>query len=91
MTINQFRARHPEFKFIGDEMLQAYLDEAALEISSEVFGTVYDAAHRCLTAHKLAMTPMGRTAKLSTDDGNTVYKAHFMDLVRKRASGYRVI
>ncbi len=72
-----FLVRFPEFKSAEEDadmvgMIDATLAEAALSISDQ-FGSKYDEIHGLETAHRLAITPYGRTAKLSTETGATTY------------------
>lgn len=92
MTLTQFRTRFPEFKLIGDEMVKAFMADAALELDANVLGTKYDAAQGYLAAHKLALSPAGVNARLSdSKDGTTTYSRHFKAIIRKSASGFRVV
>lgn len=70
-----FLVRFPEFgpadtDFPG--MVDATLAEAALAIGDQ-WGSKYDQVHGLETAHRLAISPFGKNAKLSTDTGKTTY------------------
>lgn len=92
MTLTQFRIRFPEFVRIGDEMIKAFLADAALELDANVLGNKYDAAQGYLAAHKLALSPAGVNARLSDPkDGTTTYNRHFKAIIRKAAMGFRVV
>ena len=91
MTRTQFRARFPEFKNATDALIDATLAEAALEIDVEVWADRYDAGHGFLTAHKLALSPFGQTARMVSAQGNTTYQKHFEDGVRQVTNGFRVL
>jgi hypothetical protein len=86
-----FRSVSPEFELVPDEMIQGTLDEAALEISAVVWGTKWDAGHRYLTAHKLALSPYGTGTRLQAKDGGSTYWTHFEKIRSTVTMGYRVI
>ncbi len=92
VTVAGFRTRYPEFKFCQDEFLQAYLDDASLSISEELWGTTFEQGVYCLAARRLALSPFGNTAKLSKADGTTTYDTQYNELLMMVAPmGYRVI
>lgn len=84
MNLATFRVRYPEFRTAANELAQACLDEAAIETSSEEFGTAYDTAHGLLAAHKLARSPFGLMSRLdaaSGDEGKkTTYEKQLNEL-----------
>lgn len=65
LTLAAFRVRFPGFKNHGDELVQAALDEAALEVPEDVWGDLTGAGHGNLTAVRLAGEPFGRDTKAS--------------------------
>jgi hypothetical protein len=86
-----FFVSFPEFSEGGAPQLalvQAKLDEAQLQIDEDVWGDHADAGHGYLTAHLLAMSPMGNTAKL-TDGKTTTYEIHYRRLLGIVAAGIR--
>jgi len=97
MNIDQFLTAFPEFADTDASLVNAKLVEASLELDlTNTWGpfstpgqpqTVADTAHGYLTAHKLALSPMGQNARLIPQDGVTTYKRHFDDLVRKTTIG----
>lgn len=87
MQLEVFREQFPEFKNLGDSMVQAFLDAAALEVDADVWGTKEDQGIGYLAAHKMALSPYGQTARLGGKDSST-YKAHYEDLVRQVGCGW---
>lgn len=90
MDITAFRRRYPEFDKLGNDLLQATLDEAALELDVDVFGDQWPAAHGALTAHKLTLSPYGQAARMVPKDGVTTYITHFNKLKFSCTQGFRV-
>ena len=75
MNVSDFRTKYPEFNTQqNDAFLEAYLEEAAREISVEVAGARFDDLHGALTAHLLAISPHGKQARLAAPmNGKTTY------------------
>lgn len=84
MTLAAFKARFPEFVTAPDPMVQAVLDAAATELNADEIGAPFDEAHGMLTAHKLAISPFGRAARMLNDDGESTYQ-HEFNAVMSRA------
>ncbi len=91
MNVTDFRAWHQEFRTASDDLIQLHLDEATLEVASDVFGTFTEKAIRLKAAHSLAMTPFGRSQRLSEDDGTTVYLTEFNAIAKRCAVNMIVI
>ncbi len=87
MLLAAFRIQFPEFAACPDELAQAYLDAAALQVGAEVWGTLVDQGHGYLTAHKLALSPYGQAARLSKK-GETTYYQHYQELRSSVAGGW---
>lgn len=90
-TLSSFLVSFPEFSDGGAPQMalaQAKLDEAALQIDPAVWGVRTNLGHGYLTAHLLAMSPMGNTAKLIKND-TTTYEIHYLRLVRIVTAGLR--
>ncbi len=90
-TTSSFLVSFPEFADGSAPQLaliQAKLDEAELQIDVHVWGTRTNLGHGYLTAHLLAMSPMGNTAKLVKND-STTYEQHYNRLLRVVAAGIR--
>lgn len=86
---NTFIQRFPEFSG-GDATIGALkLAEATRQISVPLWGPLSDDGIYLLTAQKLAKTPMGNAAKLSTTNGTTVYDDELMRLRADVSSGMR--
>lgn len=74
-TIEQFTTRFPEFAPMVDEfpgMLEACLAEAELCVSDQ-WGSKRDQIVLLESAHRAAITPFGRNAKLSSGEGRSTY------------------
>lgn len=75
MTHDQFITRYPEFSPADVEfpgMIDAAMAEAMLAVSDQ-WGAKTDQVIGLETAHRLAITPFGRTAKLSSSLGKSTY------------------
>jgi len=71
-----FLVRFPEFAATDAEqtgLVDACLDEALKAVNAEIWGAKFDQVHALETAHRLAITPFGRNAKLSTATGESTY------------------
>lgn len=89
MTAAQFKTRWPEFTPVPDPHVEAVLTEIELEVS-DGWGTRRDHVVGLKTAHRLAISPEGRNARLSPEKGNgdfgsTVYGVEYVALARSRA------
>ena len=92
MTLAQFRVRYPDFRSAPDGLVQATLDEAALEVDATVFGALWSAAHGAMTAHVLALSPFGKNARLSPEEGKvTVFSKYLMQLTLMARQGPQTI
>lgn len=76
LTVAEFRARFPEFTstIVGDAVVQARLDEAAIETPKKVWGDLTTTGHGWLTAHLLSSSGYGREVN---KDGTTSYGRRF--------------
>lgn len=88
MNLAAFRAAFPEFDTADDALVNAHLDMAEGRVDSEVFGDNYDAAHGYMTAHLLAISPYGNTAKLVAKDGTTTYGKNYEGLKMQCGPGW---
>lgn len=84
MTPEQFLDRYPEFKKADPRLIQATLDEAEREIAKDIYGRKADAAHGALTAHRLAISPFGRNARLSDGSISNYWDAY--DQIRREVA-----
>lgn len=91
MTLAEFRVRYPEFKNAGDTLVQAVLDETEGELDTEVWASKWDTGHGLLTAHRLALSPFGQTARMVDAQRSTTYKKHFDEIVVQVSAGIRVL
>ena len=91
MDLATFRAMCPEMRTAGDDFVQAYLDEAAGELNATEYGGMYDAAHRLLTAHKIAVSPFGRASRMVNDKGESTYEAEFIKTTGRAVTALSVM
>lgn len=54
-SIASVRRIAPEFAVVSDADVQAFLDDAATELSASAWGTLYDRAHALVAAHQMAV------------------------------------
>lgn len=73
VTRATFIVRFPEFTSVSEAMWSAHHAAALQETPSETWGDWQDEGVMQLTAHKLAITPYGLNAKLSSKEGESVY------------------
>jgi hypothetical protein len=85
-----FKLRFPEFKSTADEMIQAFLDAAAVHCDAEVYLTKHEDAVLYRAAHTLALSPQGAAAKMVNKDGTTSYQMHFNEIRSEIGAGFRV-
>lgn len=81
-----FIQRFPEFAGADEAMINAKLAEATRQVDPTMTDPPLTDLIYQLTAQKLAKTPFGNTAKLSTNGGGTVYDD---ELDRLRADAAR--
>jgi hypothetical protein len=86
---NTFIARFPEFAGGDPTTGAAKLAEATRQINVPLWGALADDGIYLLTAQKLARSPFGNSAKLSTTDGKTVYDDELYRIRMDVSSGYR--
>jgi hypothetical protein len=88
VTVEQFLERYPEYQggeFPGQVALA--MADAALNVSAAVWGTLYEKGVGLLAAHYLAVSPMGRAARLESVAGRSTYLERFEELRLSVASG----
>lgn len=88
----EFRVRFPEFRQVPDSMVQAAIADAMDETDATVWlPSHYEAAVRYRAAHKLALSPQGRSAGLTQGAaGKTTYWLHLESLMAGNVIGIRV-
>jgi hypothetical protein len=77
LSADEFIIRFPEFETAGPAMVQGALDLAAAGMSVCVYGERFNEAQGYLAAHKLAVSPYGKDARLSDDKGMSTYFGEF--------------
>lgn len=90
LSLSSFRTRFPEFNPGADALVESCLAEALLSTPADVWGDKADAAQGLLAAHLLALSPFGRTAKLSSVKGESTYGTQRKAMARALALGCRV-
>jgi hypothetical protein len=91
-TRASFLASFPEFSECDVAVVDAKLAEASRRIDTTVWEQWSDDGHGQLTAHLLANSPLGNSAKLQAKGGKdpkTVYEGEFNRLQRMVACGIR--
>lgn len=90
MTLEEFRVAFPEFKTASDQLVQVTLDMAAARLSQAVLGAMYPEAHGVWTAHALAKSPAGQSARMVNKDGTTQYSTRMQEIKLACASAVSV-
>ena len=70
MTPLDIKARFTEFSSIDDARIQIFIDDATLEMSESVWGSLYNKGLAYFTAHLLTIS--GKTASGNSGSLNTV-------------------
>ena len=89
VSLASLRAQRPEFVPTADGVVQAAIDDAVTEVDPRVFGEKADQAVSLLAAHKAAISPHGKMARLDPKaqgdgpHGQTVYGVEYDALVRQ--------
>lgn len=87
LSVEDFFKSYPEMKSNGTsahiELVQTKLEEALLEVDTDVFGPKADVYQGLVAARKLALSPFGRNAKMVSQMGATVYDAEIKRLQRQ--------
>lgn len=91
MFLAQFIIRHPEFRPVPTETIVAALDAAGKELNATEIGEPFDEAHGLLAAHKLALSPMGRNARMVRDDGTSTYGDEFKAVLGRSVTAASVV
>jgi hypothetical protein len=87
MDLKAFRDAFPEFRTAPDDLVKTWLDFAATRVDAGVFGASYDMAHGLTTAHHIALSPFGKNARLSSNEGRTTYKTQYDELRHAACAG----
>ena len=96
MTVDadSIRADFEEFSDLTDAQIDPKIADAVAIVSVSTWGTLVDQGVKYLTAHLIAMSPLGEQAKLDLDEDDedaTVYLQHYKRLMRQLAAACRVI
>lgn len=91
LQVSDFLARFPEFGQTDLSLITATLNDAALQVDTNVFTRFSGTYHGYLTAHMLALSPFGQGARLVAKDGTTTYQTHMKRIVQMCAGGFRVL
>jgi hypothetical protein len=88
LTLAQFRAALPEFKNVGDGVVQAALDEA-YQRTGDSWGNLRDAGAKWLAADLITSSPLGEpSAKGKAANGDTVYMRKWKELLAQVRGGF---
>ncbi len=74
VTFDSFTTSHPEFIPAGEDLIEAKVAAAVLQVDAEVWGDKVDLGVELTAAHLLAMSPFGQNARLVPEDGVTIYE-----------------
>ena len=85
--IATFKVQFPEFALAGDPLLTAMLGSATLEHDATVWLSMTDQGIYYRMAHKLAISPYGNAAKLSTANGTSTYGATWQEMLLMVTAG----
>lgn len=91
VTLAAFRVAFPEFVDVGDPLVQAKLDEAALRCDPTVWVHLTDAGIGWLAAALLAASPFGRNARMQPDTNLSTYAVEYNTLAAAVSCGFRLI
>jgi hypothetical protein len=80
VILADFRELFPEFRTASDTLVQGTLDQMAARLSQTVLGGMYDEAHGVWTAHALAKSPAGQSARMVNKDGTTQYSTRMLEI-----------
>ena len=92
VTPTDLGEHYPEFlDVIADDpaFVTKKIETATRRVNAEVWDPhgLTDDGIRALTAHLIAMSPLGEQAKLDPKDGKTTYEREFDEMVRIVAAG----
>lgn len=89
LTRSQFLLAFSGFSKVSSALIDAKLAIAAKSIGPAFGGVagIENEAHGQLTAHLLALEPIGKDMRLQSDDGSTVFEVQWIRYQRMAASG----
>ncbi len=87
VTVQRFQKAFPEFKGTEYQLVQQKLNHAILRLNATVFGTFLDDAVMLLTAHLLAISPMGEKVRLNKDMSDTIYNRELKQIKKEVTIG----
>lgn len=90
-TYATFIVAHKEFAQADSATVEAALAETELEVDETTAGDQATALHGWRTAQRLALSPWGAQAKLSAEDGTTIYDRRLEALARRIGGSYRMV
>ncbi len=91
VTVASFKVGFPEFIPAGDTLIANKLAAAVLQVDASVWGSKTDLGVELTTAHLLALSPLGQSARLVNKDGSTIYERRLVEMMAQVTSGYRVL
>ena len=87
VTVQRFQKAFPEFKETEYQLIQQKLNQAILRLNATVFGDFLDDSVMLLTAHLLAISPMGEKARLNKDMSDTIYNRELKQIKKEVTIG----
>lgn len=91
MTRDSLREAFPSFENAPNDMVDAGIARAVLQVDPEVLGAQTDVAVLFLAAHEIAMDPHGQDLRLVSDDEASAYLARFTALTRAAGASWRTL
>lgn len=91
MDVATLKIRFPELKSAPNETLAAVLVAASNELDAAELGAAYEEAWALLAAHKVALTPYGRAARMLNDKGESTYMVEFVNVVQRAVAPLTVM
>jgi len=91
VSVREFRVEFPEFEETDQAIVQSRINMATRQVNSTVYGGKTNDAIKLLTAHLIAMSPLGEQAKLKKENRGTIYGDQYEEIRGQVAHGLRVI
>jgi hypothetical protein len=91
VTRDSLRKAFPTFDNAPDDMVDAGIARAELQVDGDVLGTQVDVAVLFLACHEIAMDPEGEDLRLENEDGESAYLDRYTAVIRRAGAAHRVI
>jgi len=87
----QIKVRFPEFVNVPDAVVQAVIDDVAVEFDTRVWGKYLNKGMAYLVAHVLTLSPYGQQARIAAKAGSsTTYFQEYQRMLSVVATGCMV-